>query len=180
MASGMNVFISYASDTRLRAEELTRELERHGIRAWVDFKDLQPGQRWREALEHAIGEANWVLILIGVDSRATQRQEAEWSAALSQTWADSQKRLLPIVFGHDDPPPFLRNWVALRIDPDTESSTWTGKVLDTIRNSRKEGESLAPDHRQERKQRLEEIRRTAEGMREGHGDLPATAPDPVR
>ena len=51
MATGTNVFISYASDTKPLAEELTRALESQGIEPWVDFKDLQPGQRRREELE---------------------------------------------------------------------------------------------------------------------------------
>lgn len=47
MATGTNVFISYASDTKPLAEELARALESQGIEPWVDFKDLQPGQRLR-------------------------------------------------------------------------------------------------------------------------------------
>jgi hypothetical protein len=180
MPSDTNVFISYASDTKHLAEELTKELESQGIEAWVDFRNLQPGQRWREELEHAIGRANWVLILVGAHSRATQRQEAEWSAALARTWADREKRLLPLVFGQEDPPPFLRNWVALRINPDTEASTWTRKVLDVMRKRSNEEADVVPDHREERQQRLEEIRRTAEGLREGHENFPPAAPDPVR
>jgi len=57
MATGTNIFISYASDTKPLAEELTRALESQGIEPWVDFKDLQPGQRWREELERAIDAA---------------------------------------------------------------------------------------------------------------------------
>src|SRR6266446_6666256 len=62
-ATNPNVFISYASDTKPLAEELTRALESQGIEPWVDFKDLQPGQRWREELERAIDAAQWFVIL---------------------------------------------------------------------------------------------------------------------
>jgi hypothetical protein len=71
MASGASVFISYASDTKPRAEELARALENQGLEPWVDFKDLHPGQQWREELERAIEEAQWFLILVGSASRAT-------------------------------------------------------------------------------------------------------------
>jgi|SRR5579884_130260 len=101
MASGADVFISYASDTK--------ELERQGIEPWVDFKNLQPGQRWREELERAIAEAQWVVILAGAHTRTTPWHEAEWSTALADIWVDRDKRVLPIVFGQDDPPPFLRH-----------------------------------------------------------------------
>lgn len=95
MASGTNVFISYGSDTKRRAEELTRELESQGMEPWVDFKDLRPGQRWREELERAIDASEWLVILVSSDSRATPWQEAEWSAALARTWADRKKKTAP-------------------------------------------------------------------------------------
>ncbi len=80
---------------------------------WVDFNDLQPGQRWREELERAIDAAQWFVILVGAKSRATPWQEAEWSAALARSWADHEKRVLPVVFGEGDAPPFLRNCLSL-------------------------------------------------------------------
>src|SRR5260370_30602985 len=157
MASGSSVFISYATDTKLLAEELTRALESQGIEAWVDFKDLQPGQRWKDELERAIAAAQWVLILVGSGSRATAWQEAEWSAALTRTWADSDKRLLPVVFGESEPPPFLRNWVSLRVDPAKEPSTWTRHVLDALRSVRNEAvHGVRVQNRRERQKRLDE------------------------
>jgi nucleotide-binding universal stress UspA family protein len=177
MASAANVFISYASDTKPLAEELTKELESQGIEPWVDFKDLHPGQRWSEELERAIEEAQWVLVLVGSDSRATPWQEAEWRAVLAHTWVHREKRLLPIVFGQDDPPPFLRNWVALRVNPDTEASTWTRKVIDVLRNLRKEPVHPGQKSREERQKRLEEIQQAAEGLRELQPDTLPAEPD---
>ncbi|MCC6364902.1 MAG: toll/interleukin-1 receptor domain-containing protein [Bryobacterales bacterium] len=166
MASGTNVFISYASDAKPMAEELAEVLETQGMNPWVDFKDLHPGQRWKEELERAIDAAQWLVILVGTDSRATPWQEAEWSAALAHTWADHEKRLLPVVFGDSDPPPFLRNWVSLRINPQTESSTWTRHVLDTLRNFRNEAvHGVSARNREERLNRLDEVRKAAEELR---------------
>jgi TIR domain len=180
MATSENVFISYAWDTKPLAEELTKELESQGIEPWVDFKDLHPGQRWREELERAIDEAQWLLILVGSDSRTTPWQEAEWSAALARTWENRDKRLLPIVFGHDDPPPFLRNWVALRVNPDTEASTWTGRVLDVLRNVRNEAVHAGSKTREERQRRLEEIKEAAEALREGQPGPSPVERDPSK
>ena len=177
MATGADVFISYASDTKLLAVELTKALESQGIEPWVDFKDLHPGQRWREQLERAVEDAQWVLILVGSDSRATPWQEYEWSAALARTWADREKRLLPIVFGQDDPPPFLRSWVALRVSPDTEASVWTGQVIDILRNLRNEAVHAPPKGRAERQKRLEEISEAVEALREREPNAPPASSD---
>jgi hypothetical protein len=177
MASGADVFISYASDTKPLAQALTKELESQGIEPWVDFKDLHPGQRWREELERAIEEAQWVLILVGSHSRTTPWQEAEWSTALAHIWVDREKRVLPIVFGQDDPPPFLRNWVALKVNPDTEALTWTRKVVDVLRDLRNEAVHTTSKSRQERQKRLEEIRQAVETLREANPDTPPPDPD---
>jgi hypothetical protein len=44
MATESDVFISYAADTKPLAEQLTQALQTQGFHAWVDFKDLRPGQ----------------------------------------------------------------------------------------------------------------------------------------
>jgi hypothetical protein len=168
MAANANVFISYASDTKPLAEELTRDLERQGIEPWVDFKDLQPGQRASEELQRAIDRAAWFVVLVGSKSRTTPWLEAEWSAVLARTWESEDKRLLPVVFGDGPLPPFLRNWVALRVNPETEASTWTRKVLDVLRSVR--SASVAHDagkRSKELQRRLQELSYAAEALREG-------------
>jgi hypothetical protein len=42
--------------------------------------------------------------------------------------------MLPVVSGAE-PPPFLRNWVPLNIDPAAEPSAWTRRVLDVLRSA---------------------------------------------
>ena len=177
MASGSSVFISYATDMKPRAQELIRALASQGIEAWVDFKDLRPGQRWKDELERAIGAARWVLILVGPGDRATAWQEAEWSAALARSWADGDKQLLPVVFGEAEPPPFLRSWVSLRVDPDKEPTTWTRHVLDALRTARNEAvHDVGGQNRRERQRRFDEISKAADELREGRPDEPPIEP----
>jgi hypothetical protein len=170
VAANANVFISYASDTKPLAEELTRDLESQGIEPWVDFKDLHPGQRVSEELQRAIEQAAWFVFLVGAESRTTRWLEAEWSAALARTWESEDKRLLPIVFGDGQLPPFLRNWVALRVNPDTEASTWTRRVVDVLRSVRSESTQDASKGGQEFQRRLEEFNYAAKALWE---DSPA-------
>lgn len=173
MGSSSSIFISYAADARDRAQELTRALASQGIEAWVDFKDLRPGQRWKEELERAISAAHWLLILVGPGDRATAWQEAEWSTALARSWADGDKQLLPIVFGEAEPPAFLRNWVSLRVDPDKEPTTWTHHVLDALREVRNEAvHDVAGQNWRERQKRFDEIGKAAQELRECQPDDP--------
>jgi TIR domain len=158
------VFISYAADTKPAAEELTRALEENGIHAWADFKDLHAGQRWQEEIERAADRARQFLVLVGPHSSATPWLELEWRTVLAKAWADSRKSVMPILFGTDEPPAFLRNWVPLRVDRGSEPAQWTLRVLEALRSSRdRSAESSA--NRRERGQRLKEIHRATEELK---------------
>src|SRR5208337_4766757 len=111
-----SVLISNTSGTRLLAEELMQAMQDKGIQAWVGFKDLQFGQQWQLELERAIENAELFLFLVDPQSRVTPWQEAEWQFLLTKAWTDSGKRVLPVVVGSSEPPPFLRNWVSLKVD----------------------------------------------------------------
>ena len=83
-------------------------------------------------------------------------------------WSSPEKRLLPVVVGEIEPPPFLRNWVSVKVDPVAEPATWTRRVLDVLRSARGEAEyKLSDASRLERRQRLDEIASAAEEMRRG-------------
>jgi len=61
MVSGSDIFVSYASDTKPLAEQLVQALQNKGIRAWADFKDLHPGQRFQDEVNRAVQSAKWLL-----------------------------------------------------------------------------------------------------------------------
>ena len=66
------------------------------------------------------------------------------------------------------PPPFLRNWVALRVDPEAEPTTWTRRVLEVLRSGRHEvthNENVK--NRLDRRERLDEIARAVQEARQG-------------
>jgi hypothetical protein len=165
------VFISYARDTKPLAESLSRALEERGIASWTAFNALQPGQRWRDEMERALKDADSFLILVGPDRSPSPFVQAEWQAALTEVWSDPHKILIPIVFEGAEPPPFLRNWVPLRVDPGTEPSKWIPRVVDALQSRRTEvAERVSPDAQAERIERWQEIGRAARLLRESEPD----------
>lgn len=58
------VFISYAREDRRKAEQVVDFLLEQGVRVWVDYRDLQPGEKWEPAIERAIPAARYFLILL--------------------------------------------------------------------------------------------------------------------
>jgi hypothetical protein len=169
MPADTNVFISYATDTKPAAEQLTRTLEENGIHAWADFKDLRAGQRWQAEIERAADNAHQFLVLVGPHSSATPWLEAEWRTVLAKAWSDSRKSVIPILCGGGDLPAFLRSWVPLRVDPAAEPAKWTLRVLDALRSQRNRPAHRAADRR-ERQQRLDEIMRSAEALRDAEAE----------
>lgn len=50
----MKVFISYAREDWEIAERVWGDLKRAGIDAWIDRKELLPGQNWKTEISKAI------------------------------------------------------------------------------------------------------------------------------
>lgn len=153
-----SVLISNTSGTRPLAEQLTQALLEKGIQAWVGYKDLQFGQQWLLELKRATENADLFLFLVDPKSHATPWQEAEWQFLLSKAWTDSGKRVLPVVIGSSEPPPFLRGWVSIKVDPAAEPQTWAHRVVDAVESMHSPGvRGLTAKSRHERQKRLSEI-----------------------
>jgi hypothetical protein len=180
MPRSNDVFISYAADTKPLAEELTLALQREGIHTWADFKDLKPGQLWKDEIEHALEDAQAVVILVSPDSQSSRWVEVEWRLALTKAWADPNKTLIPVVVGGSETPPFLRDWVSLRIDPSAEPH-WTADILRALRSAQNRVvHGSGSRERQERHARLDQIARATEEVRRRElSDIPADT-DPQR
>lgn len=61
--SAKQVFLSYASDDRLRAELFVRALEERGWSVWWDRTDIPPGERFSRIINEAIRDARAVVVL---------------------------------------------------------------------------------------------------------------------
>jgi hypothetical protein len=165
------VFISYTTETKPQAQILSQELEKNGISSWLDVKDLKPGQQWQMELERAADKATCFLILFRPGSSATPQLEAEWQAALKSAW-NSDKALIPVIFGEDEAPAFLRSWVGLHIKTGTDTSTWTKQVFEALTT---QSRSLAPTpsvHEQSvRQKRFDELDEAAHSLKESFSEL---------
>ncbi|HEV8043436.1 MAG TPA: toll/interleukin-1 receptor domain-containing protein [Bryobacteraceae bacterium] len=160
------VFISYTTETKPQAQLLSQELEKKGISSWLDFKDLKPGQQWRVELERAADKATCFLILFRAGSSATPQLEAEWQVALKSAW-NSDKALIPVIFGESEPPAFLRSWAGLHVKAGTDTSTWTEQVFEALTS---QSRSLAPapseQERSVRQKRFDELAEAAYSLKE--------------
>ena len=62
------VFISYSRKNELTAQKLAAELGTHGIKTWIDRKDLVPGALWETEIERAIKDAHAVITCLSEEA----------------------------------------------------------------------------------------------------------------
>lgn len=137
------VFISYSTDARPWAERLSKSLERKGVSTWTDFKSIRTGQRWFDEIQRALDDANYFLIVVGPKNRIGEWQDREWQGALERTWSDPKKRIIPVLVGDATAPSFLKNRVAVRMQPGKTESSWIDPIYSAIQGNRPEGPGSA-------------------------------------
>src|SRR5271169_5960044 len=128
-----DVFISYSTDAKPWAEKLSGSLENKGVSTWTDFKSLRPGQPWFEEIQRALDDASFFLIVVGPKNHIGERQDREWQGALQRTWADPNKRIIPVLINDAKPPAFLNKWVSVRMREGKPESSWIDRIYDAVR-----------------------------------------------
>jgi SAM-dependent methyltransferase len=122
-----DVFISYNSADAEFARSLAMELDSLGIRVWLDFDEVLPGDDFQDALQRAIRSVNAVVVLFGGRGVGPWEQ-VEMRAAL----AESVKRrltIIPVVVPGADPEPDL----PLFLEPFSKLDLRAGITADSLR-----------------------------------------------
>jgi hypothetical protein len=106
-------FISYSRQEVTFVDSFTRELEKHGVRTWVDFRNLVPGHSWQEQLDAGVANADAVLLVVSKSSMASSAVMDEVKKSIA-----ASKRIVMILF---EPCPIHshlkgREWVDLTRD----------------------------------------------------------------
>lgn len=105
----MQVFLSYSSADKNLATRLRRSLEEKGL----SFSDpsMSPAvdTSWRQQVEKSIRSSDAVLLLLSSRQKADEPQQLTWRLALEAVWADSTKRLIPILLHDAELPAFVRS-----------------------------------------------------------------------
>ena len=128
-----DIFISYSSSDRPKAQELGRRLEKEGWSVWWDRK-IPPGQSFSKVLEEALNSAKCMVVL--------------WSkASVASDWVQNEaaegkrREILVPAFIEDTTPPFefrriqAANLVDWNIEtPDNELDQFLEAVRNVLNN----------------------------------------------
>jgi hypothetical protein len=159
------IFISYSSDARPWAKRLSESLESKGVSIWTDLKSPKPGQILAEEIQGALDDAKCFVIVVGPKNRIGRWQDLELQVALQRTWADSKKRIIPVLIGDAELPSFLKNWVPVRLQPGEPESSWIDKIYAAISGIAPGERANASKPDKEFKTRLEGIERAVKELK---------------
>jgi hypothetical protein len=114
--SAQYYFISYCRQEVTFVDSFSRELEKRGIRNWVDFRQLVPGQPWQRQLDDGVGNAAAILLVVSKASMASAPVRDEWTKSLA-----CGRRIILILFEPCTVDPGLAGleWVDFTGDFDT-------------------------------------------------------------
>lgn len=96
--SVVRIFISYAKEDAPAAQRLYADLLAVSADPWLDTECLLPGQRWREAIEKAIREADYFVALISsssVNKRGYVQREVRKALDVLSELSDSKIFVIP-------------------------------------------------------------------------------------
>jgi len=87
------VFISYSRRDLAFVEQLAADLQAAGLEVWYDLSNLQGGSRWSRAIEKAIRDSQYVLVVLSPDSVASTWVEEEFLYA-----SELGKKIVPLFY----------------------------------------------------------------------------------
>jgi hypothetical protein len=86
-----HVFISYVRENRTTVDRFAAALRAGGIAVWVDRDDIDPGQRWQDAIRAAIKSGDFFIACFSKESNARPESYMNEEVAI----AIEQLRLMP-------------------------------------------------------------------------------------
>lgn len=116
--SVFDVFLSHNSKDKKTVIRLAKELQKRGLRVWLDKWELVPGQTWLDALEKIIETAKSAAVLVGKDGLGPW-EKPEMQGCLLQ-FVERKLPVIPVLLPgaatKPELPLFLRTfmWVDLR------------------------------------------------------------------
>jgi WD40 repeat protein/energy-coupling factor transporter ATP-binding protein EcfA2 len=87
------VFVSYSHRNRNFAERLARDLSDAGMDVWIDFREIQGGEQWRDEIFKGLAQAEIVAACLSPEAVSS-----EWCRREISTARTESKLLIPVIF----------------------------------------------------------------------------------
>ena len=125
-----DVFISYSQKDKEIAQGVAHFLEVHGIRCWLDYRDIGVGELWAETIKNAIRNSTVVIAIL--TEHYNNSPSCENEIELAVRWS---KPIIPIKFDNSE----LSGVLAFRLRvldgmPVNQGNEWQSKLIKTLKH----------------------------------------------
>jgi hypothetical protein len=110
------IFLTYAHSDKDIVRQLYHRLIRDGINAWLDEKELMPGQNWKHEIRQAILRSEIVIVCLSKQFNKQggfRHEELEIALEKAKSLPDDEIFLIPVRLEQCDLPEPLRPWQCL-------------------------------------------------------------------
>jgi len=106
-----NIFLIYAHQDKEAVLKLYQRIVKEGIHAWLDSKNLQPGQDWQHEIRKAILKSDVVVVCLSrkFDEQQGYRHQELKIALEKAKLLDDQVFIIPVRFEECEMPECLRH-----------------------------------------------------------------------
>ncbi len=116
-ASIGKIFVSYARSDAAFADRIVTALEKSGLDVWIDRREVGLGDSFVEAINGALEDASYLLLLVSPASLASHWVTREWASSL----ASRNTTIIPALIAAVDPPRLLRDKVFVDLVADFDA-----------------------------------------------------------
>ncbi len=96
----MKVFISYAHMDEALAAKVVTSLEKAGLDAWYDKREIMPGDNWADKIAQGLRESDAMVVLLTANALDSESVRRDIDYALSQK--PFKRRLIPLIVGDSE------------------------------------------------------------------------------
>jgi TIR domain len=107
MTQTFDVFISHSSRDSDFSHRLATDLMAAGLKVWLDKWELRAGDSIAAAVEQAIGESRYLLLVMSPDYFQSAWTMQEWRSALASELDGRGVKAIPVMYRDCDVPPLL-------------------------------------------------------------------------
>jgi hypothetical protein len=135
----MKVFISHAHTDEALVEKVATALNKAGLEAWDDTREIFPGDNWADKIAQALKESEAMVVLLTPDAIHSSLVRHDVAYALGNI--RYRNRLLPVIVGDpdripkEDIPWILHRLKMVQLDEHTENEEGIKQIAETLLNA---------------------------------------------
>jgi hypothetical protein len=131
----LKVFISYASEDSVSANDLYEKLKAEGFSPWMDKRHLLPGENWNWEIEKAFNSANVILLLLSktsVTKRGNIQREINDALEKLKYKLIDDIYLIPLVIE----PCLVPDSISLKVHyVDIQNAEWWNQIMSSLKKA---------------------------------------------